>query len=79
MFFTIAPNLASDNRAMDAAGNLGLTDTRVISKGLAFGTLSGCSGDDNVQFKVEGIAANGDIRTIKVCANVPLGGYTVRN
>lgn len=69
---------ASESRAIRAAENLGYSDVRVESKGLAFGTLSGCSADDNVQFRVSGIAPDGNRRWIKVCGTAPLGGYTVR-
>lgn len=76
--FVLGPAMASEGRARNAAANLGLSDVRVESKSAAFGTLSGCSQHDNVQFRVSGTTAAGQRRYVKVCATVPLGGYTVR-
>jgi hypothetical protein len=69
---------ASEERAIRAAENIGYSAVRVESKSVAFGSLSGCSTDDNVQFRVSGVAQDGTRREIKVCGTVPLGGYTVR-
>lgn len=78
LFVVLAPKFASNHRAQGAVENLGWTNVHVQSKSLAFGSLSGCSSDDNVQFRVSGVS-NGQRRIAHVCANWPIGGYTVRN
>jgi hypothetical protein len=71
--------MASEERAIQAAENIGLRKVVVLDKGMAWGTLGGCSADDVAKFKLRGIDHYGEHRTIEVCAGVPFGGYTVRN
>lgn len=66
-------SLASSERAIHAAEDVGVRNARVVSKGPAFGVFRGCSEHDVAVFKVRGTN-----RTVKVCAGVPFGGYTVR-
>jgi hypothetical protein len=75
----LAVGCASDERAKEAAENIGLHHVVVKSKGFAFGPLGGCSQYDVAKFRVEGVDASGQLRSIQVCAQVPFGGYTVRS
>jgi hypothetical protein len=70
--------IPNDERAVRAGENLGLTDVRVIDRGMAWGVLGGCHQDDITKFTLTGTAADGSTRTIEVCAPI-IGGYTVRS
>lgn len=71
--------IPSENRAVEAVENLGLTNVRVVSRQPAFENLLGCKSADVTKFKLVGTDARGVVRHIEVCAPVLLGGYTVRN
>lgn len=74
----VLPALASDSRARKAAADVGIENPRVISSGPAWGVLGGCTQSDLVKFKVRGTRGGRPV-TVKVCAVVPFGGYTVRS
>lgn len=68
---------ASESRAKQAVENLGWKNVVVHSKRFVLGSFGGCTQSDNVIFHVSGYS-NGILRWTKVCASLPLGGYTVR-
>ena len=70
--------IPSAGRAERAAENIGLTNVRVESRGLAWGALGGCKDSDLTKFRVSGTDAHGVRRQIEVCAPL-IGGYTIRN
>lgn len=70
--------IPSEDRAVRAAENLGLTHVRVVSRRYAWGVLGGCKDDDLTLFHLVGTTADGSVRKIDVCAPL-VGGYTVRS
>lgn len=70
--------IPGEGRAVQAVENLGYHNAKVISRSPAFENLGGCHTDDVTKFTVRGVAVDGRVHNIEVCAPI-IGGYTVRN
>lgn len=73
----LAVQVPSASRAERAVEALGMTNAHVTHREIAWGALGGCKQDDVTKFTVKATDAQGQPRTIEVCAPL-LGGYTIR-
>lgn len=71
--------LTSSAGALRAADNIGMTDTKVISKSVLFVGFRGCSEDDVALYRVQGTDARGKVRVIEVCQGFLFKGATIRS
>lgn len=73
-----ASQVPGEERAAKAARQIGLRDVEVTKRSYSWGVLGGCHENDVTKFTVVGTDAQGNERTIEVCAPL-IGGYTVRS
>lgn len=70
--------LVSDDAAVHAAENAGITNPVVTDTHYFFPSLSGCGKDDAVGFDVSGVNPQGRKITVTVCCGAVFKGCTVR-
>lgn len=70
--------LVSEDTAVHAARNAGLTDVVVTDTHVFFAGFAGCARDDAAGFDVSGVNPNGQRVEVTVCCGAVLKGCTVR-
>lgn len=81
ILFVVPPACSAatdDQKAIDAAENLGFTEVEIISKSAVYHVFGDCAKSDDARYKMSGINPAGKRVEFVVCAGVFKGG-TVRS